>query len=101
MQPWLQPMQVVTGSPAIVFRTSPGSAIIARVIPTASHTPSPISRSASAGSRIRPVAITGTAPTRAFTRAAKSAIAFRGAGGGGTIHVDPRYVDEPPKATER
>ena len=89
MQPWLQAMHLVTGSPACALRASCGSAIIARVIPTASHTPSPIRRSASAGSRIRPVAITGTL-TRALTRRANSAIAFRAAGAGGTIKVEPR-----------
>ncbi len=89
MQPWLQPMQTVTGSPARVFLARFGSAIIARVMPTASQTPSPIRRSASAGSRIRPVAITGTA-TRGLNSRAKSATAFRRAGGGGTIQVEPR-----------
>ena len=48
---------------------------------------------------MRPVAIRGT-PTRGLKRRAKSAIAFRAAGGGGTIQVEPRYVDEPPSATE-
>ena len=99
MQPWLHPMHTVTGSPARALRARLGSAIIARVMPTASQVPSPIMRSASAGSRIRPVAITGT-PTRGLNRRAKSAIAFRAAGGGGTIQVEPRYVEDPPSATE-
>ena len=99
MQPWLQPMQRVIGSPARARRARLGSAIWARVIPTASHTPSPIRRSASAGSSTRPVAITGTA-VRAFTAPANSVIAFTAAGDGGTIHVDPRYVGDEPSVTE-
>src|SRR6478752_10654689 len=99
MQPWLQPMQRVTGSPARARRARLGSAIWARVIPTASQTPSAIRRSASLGSSTRPVAITGTG-VRAVTARANSSIAFRAVGAGGTIQVEPRYVGDEPRVTE-
>ena len=89
MQPWLQPMQVVIARPSRAFEASAGSVIIARVMPTASHTPSAISRSASAGSRIRPVAITGT-ELAARIRCANPSITFRTVGEGGTMKTDPR-----------
>ena len=59
----------------------------ARVIPTASATPSAMSRSAAAGSTMREVAIRG-GPTR--NGAANPAIALSSTGGGGTIPVEPR-----------
>ena len=89
MHPWLHPMQRVIGWPARARSARLGSAIWARVIPTASQTPSVIRRSASAGSSTRPAAISGI-DVRALTARAKSATAFLAVGDGGTIHVEPR-----------
>ncbi len=82
-------MHVVAGRPSRAFPARPGSAIIARVMPVASHAPEAIKRSASAGSRIRPVAITGTLAA-SFTRRAKGSMTLRAIGGGGTMKTDPR-----------
>ncbi len=68
----------------------------ARVMPAASQRPSATSRSASTGSTIRDVATSG-GPTR--NGAVSAAIPFSGRGGGGTMPVEPRYVDEAPRAT--
>src|SRR5918998_467583 len=73
MQAWLQPMQASTSRPAAVFATNSGSAISARVMPTASASPSATSRSASATSTTRVVPITGTS-TAARATASGSAI---------------------------
>ena len=70
----------------------------ARVIPVASQRPSATSRSASTGSTMREVATSG-GPTR--KGAVRAAIAFSGTGGGGTMPVEPRYVEEAPRATLR
>ncbi len=93
----LQPMQrrIVSARPVRAFRGICGSVISARFMPNASATPSPISRSASAGSSTREVAISGL-PTR--NGAASSAIAFRGTVGGGTMLTQPSNVDELPIA---
>ena len=45
---------------------------------------------------MREVATSG-GPTR--NGAVRAAIAFSGSGGGGTIPVEPRYVEEAPSAT--
>jgi hypothetical protein len=90
MQPWLHPMQVVNASPAAARRGIEGSVIRARVIPQASHSPRAIIASASAGSTIRPVAITGTSCTRAFMARAKEAMALCSTGTGGTMKLEPR-----------
>src|SRR5918997_119036 len=62
MQPWLQPMQARTSSgwPAAALATRSGSAISARVIPTASAAPEASSRSAAVSSTTRVVPMTGT-----------------------------------------
>src|SRR5437763_8737289 len=100
MQPWLQPMHVVKASPAAARLGMDGSVISARVIPQASQSPRATMASASAGSTIRPVAITGTA-TRCFIARENEAIALCSTGTGGTMKLDPRYVDEAPMATDR
>src|SRR6476469_6471562 len=100
MHPWLQPMQVVNVWPAAARLGIEGSVISARVMPQASQSPRPIIASASAGSTIRPVAITGTL-TAAFMVRAKPATALCSTGTGGTIHVESRFLFEDPAATER
>jgi hypothetical protein len=89
MQPWLQPTQASTSSPRplAAFSTSSGSAISARVIPTASAAPDSTSRSAALRSTTRVVAISGTS-TAARTAASASPIAASGAGGGGAIQLE-------------
>ena len=82
-------MHAVTGAPERALRGRFGSATMARVMPTASHAPEAIRRSASTGSSTRPVAITGAAET-AFTRRANASTTFRAVDAGGTMKVDPR-----------
>src|SRR5215218_1755717 len=100
MQPWLQPTQASTSPvrPAAVLATRSGSAISARVIPTAAA-PASIRRSAAATSTTRVVPITGTS-TAASTRASGSAIAASGVGGGGAIHVEAATYAEWPTTNE-
>ena len=90
MQPWLQPTQASTSAvrPWRAFSTRSGSAISARVMPTASASPEAIRRSAAATSTIRVAPITGTLPTAARISASGAAIAASGAGGGGAIQLD-------------
>ena len=56
--------------------------------------------SASAGSRIRPVAITGTA-TASLTRPANGSIALCSIGEGGTMSTEPRYWSRSRSSTDR
>src|SRR6476620_7379400 len=100
MHPWLQPMQVVNVWPAAARLGIEGSVISARVMPQVPQSPRPTIAFASAGSTMRAVAITGTL-TAAFMVRAKPATALCSTGTGGTIQLDPRYVLEPPSATER
>src|SRR3954465_4422098 len=100
MHPWLQPMQVVNSWPAAARAGIDGSGISARDMPQARQAPRPIIASASAGSTMRPVAITGTL-TAAFIVRAKPATALCSTGTGGTLQLEPRYVLEPPSAIER
>ncbi len=79
--------------------TNSGSAISARVIPTACAAPDATIRSAWSRSTIRVVAITGT-PASAPGAGRSPAIASSAAGGGGAIHVDPRYDAEWPRASD-
>ncbi len=96
MQPWLQPMQwrISCSRPAAAFASRSGSAIIARVMPITSACPSASSRSASASSTTRVVAISGRPGSAARTAPAGSAIAFRSTGGGGTMPTEPISVAE-------
>jgi hypothetical protein len=89
MQPWLHPTQASTSRarPRAAFSTRSGSAISARVMPTASAAPEATRRSAAARSTIRVVPITGTS-TAARTRASGPAIADSAAGGGGAIQLE-------------
>ncbi len=66
-----------------------GSAISARVIPTASAAPEATSSSASSKSTIRVVAITAVAPAASRASVSFDAIAFSATGGGGAIQVEP------------
>src|SRR3954452_25086584 len=100
MQPWLQPMQVVCRSPRRARLGIEGSVISARVISHASQSPAAIIASAWPGSTMRPVAITGTV-TAAFIDRANPVTAQWAIGEGGTIQLDPRYVEDEPSATER
>src|SRR3954468_17770713 len=100
MHPWLQPMQVVNSWPAAARVGIDGAVIRGPVLPQASQSPRPIIASASAGSTMRPVAITGTL-TAAFIVRAKPATALCSTGTGGQIQLEPRYVLEPPSAIER
>src|SRR6185312_1399599 len=100
MQPWLQPMQRMYGLPSRALSGMPGSVIIARVIPQASQSPRSIIAFASAASTIRPAAMTGTVDA-AFIRRANGTMALCSIGEGGTIQLEPRYVVDDPRATER
>ena len=93
----LQPMQrrIERERPVRAFSGICGSVISARFMPKASATPSPIMRSASAGSTTREVAISGL-PTRKGR--ASSPIALRGTVGGGTMLTQPSNVAELPIA---
>ena len=93
----LHPMHPRMRRPAAAFTGSSGSAMSARVIPTASTVPSPIRRSARSGSTMREFAING-GPSRKPSRCL--ATAFSSIGGGGTIPTEPRYVEDSPSATE-
>ena len=96
----LQPTQptISRTRPSRAFAGSSGSVISARVIPSASAPPAPISRSATSTSIIREVAIRGGPSANGSVFAA---IAASSTGGGGTIPTEPRYVAESPSASER
>ncbi len=89
MQAWLQPMHASTSArrPVAAFSTSSGSAISARVIPTASAAPDSTRRSAALRSTTRVVAISGT-PTASRSVPSDAAIAVSATGGGGAIQLD-------------
>jgi hypothetical protein len=91
MQAWLQPVQssISLSRPLATLFASSGSATIARVIPIASASPRATIRSATSGSVIRVVAITGR-PTASRTLPASAAIVSWLTGAGGAIQVDPR-----------
>ena len=101
MQPWLQPMQTMisSGAPAAALRTRSGSAISARVMPTASAPPPAISFSAARTSTICVVPMTGTS-TAARTAASGPASASGRAGGGGTIQLEEGKYAEWPRTSE-
>ena len=94
MQPWLQPMQAMHSAsrPSRALRDRSGSAISARVMPTASAAPGceqPLGLGRRRDARGRDQR--HARPPRGRARAAP-AIAASGAGGGGTIQVDAAHV---------
>src|SRR5687768_5105436 len=99
MQAWLQPTHSSGCSPAIERATSDGSAISARVMPTASASPDSTSRAASGTSTTRVVAITGTSTAARATRSGSS-IASSAAGGGGAIQLEAAVYAEWPSTNE-